>query len=216
MRITAGLTEVISGKLKSHKDLVHQNVAIKLLRHYGAGRHNFNVYVSGIGQPKTTKKCGPAGFSLLLLSAQDGRESLAEICNVMESSIRRGESLPEEINTAQIDKMLKAKLLASLHDNPIDKVSHPIAKGMIVGSRKGIRGNNRNTLSLRVLDPDILFMFGSSIQFDGYPPWQLANPEIFCADENLEDFGRHGRSIAYRIFLQGLHRYAGADIRLGR
>lgn len=174
-------------------------MATRLPLYYGTQRHTFNL--TGTRH----SKC-----SLLLLSAQDGRNSLADICNDLADLVGKGKISPDEIDTTQVEKMLQTILVASLDDS-----SRPEDKKVTADSYKGSL-SCKDTLSQRLLNPDILFVFGSRIQFEGYPPWQLASTEIFCTGEDITCFARRGSSARYRVFLQGLQRFAGADIKLGK
>lgn len=57
-------------------------------------------------------------------------------------------------------------------------------------------------------EPDLLILFGPSIELSGYPPWQLRLTEIFHVQDN------HG--VGYQVFLRALYNYANAQMRLGR
>lgn len=57
-------------------------------------------------------------------------------------------------------------------------------------------------------EPDLLVLFGPSIELAGYPPWQLRLTEIFHVQDN------HG--VGYQVFLRALYNYANAQMRLGR
>ncbi|KAI9798414.1 MAG: hypothetical protein M1833_004808 [Piccolia ochrophora] len=57
-------------------------------------------------------------------------------------------------------------------------------------------------------EPDLLVLFGPHVQLQGYPPWQVRLTEIFHAQDNT--------SVGYQVFLRALHKYAKAQMRLGR
>ncbi|KAK5699409.1 hypothetical protein LTR17_023256 [Elasticomyces elasticus] len=58
-------------------------------------------------------------------------------------------------------------------------------------------------------EPDLLIIFGDRILLDGYPPWQVRLTEIYGVQD-------HGGGVSYSVFLRGLMRYAGAEMRFGR
>lgn len=61
---------------------------------------------------------------------------------------------------------------------------------------------------LVVGEPDVVIIFGPTVDLDGFPPWQLRITEIFHMPDNEE--------VSYAVFLKGLERYAGCKINIGR
>ena len=59
-----------------------------------------------------------------------------------------------------------------------------------------------------IVEPDLLLLFGPHVTLDGYPPWQLRLAEIFHRPDN--------EGVEYLVWLQGLHRFAKAQMRFGR
>lgn len=57
-------------------------------------------------------------------------------------------------------------------------------------------------------EPDLLIIFGPYPDLIGYPPWQLRLTEIYCMKDN--------NGVGYQVFLKGLRKFAGAEMRLGR
>lgn len=57
-------------------------------------------------------------------------------------------------------------------------------------------------------EPDLLVLFGPSVELQGYPPWQLRLTEIFHVQDNS--------GVGYQVFLRALHSYAKAQMRFGR
>jgi dehydrodolichyl diphosphate syntase complex subunit NUS1 len=57
-------------------------------------------------------------------------------------------------------------------------------------------------------EPELLILFGPSVELSGYPPWQLRLTEIFHVQDN------HG--VGYQVFLRGLYNYANTQMRFGR
>jgi len=58
-------------------------------------------------------------------------------------------------------------------------------------------------------EPDLLLLFGDKAVLEGYPPWQVRLTEIFA----LQDWTG---GVGYHVFLRGLRRFGGAEMRFGR
>ena len=58
-------------------------------------------------------------------------------------------------------------------------------------------------------EPDLLLLFGDKAVLEGYPPWQVRLTEIFA----LRDWTG---GVGYHVFLRGLRKYGGAEMRFGR
>lgn len=57
-------------------------------------------------------------------------------------------------------------------------------------------------------EPDLLVLFGPTVELSGYPPWQLRLTEIFHVQDN--------NGVGYQVFLRALYNYANAQMRFGR
>lgn len=57
-------------------------------------------------------------------------------------------------------------------------------------------------------EPELLILFGSTVELDGYPPWQIRLTEIFNVQDN--------QGVGYQVFLRALYNYANAQMRIGR
>jgi len=57
-------------------------------------------------------------------------------------------------------------------------------------------------------EPELLILFGPTVELDGYPPWQIRLTEIY----NVQD----SQGVGYQIFLRALYNYANAQMRFGR
>jgi dehydrodolichyl diphosphate syntase complex subunit NUS1 len=57
-------------------------------------------------------------------------------------------------------------------------------------------------------EPDLLVLFGPTVELSGYPPWQVRLTEIFHVEDN------HG--VGYQVFLRALFNFANAQMRFGR
>ncbi|KAL5347345.1 hypothetical protein ACLOAV_007656 [Pseudogymnoascus australis] len=56
--------------------------------------------------------------------------------------------------------------------------------------------------------PELLILFGPTIELDGYPPWQISLTEIYNVQDN--------QGVGYQVFLRALYNYANAQMRFGR
>lgn len=57
-------------------------------------------------------------------------------------------------------------------------------------------------------EPDLLVLFSSHLDLQGYPPWQIRLTEIFHVPDSP--------GVGYQTFLRALHSYAKAHMKLGR
>lgn len=57
-------------------------------------------------------------------------------------------------------------------------------------------------------EPELLILFGPTVELDGYPPWQIRLTEIYNVQDN--------NGVGYQIFLRALYNYAQAQMRFGR
>jgi dehydrodolichyl diphosphate syntase complex subunit NUS1 len=57
-------------------------------------------------------------------------------------------------------------------------------------------------------EPDLLVLFGPTVELSGYPPWQVRLTEIFHVQDN--------QGVGYQVFLRALYNYANAQMRFGR
>jgi dehydrodolichyl diphosphate syntase complex subunit NUS1 len=108
-------------------------------------------------------------LSILLLSAEDGRDSLVDLTKTLTEMSQRSKISSSDIS--------------------IDLVHAEISES-VMG------------------EPDLLVLFGPSVELSGYPPWQLRLTEIFHVQDN------HG--VGYEVFLRALYNYANAQMRFGR
>jgi dehydrodolichyl diphosphate syntase complex subunit NUS1 len=68
------------------------------------------------------------------------------------------------------------------------------------------------TAQLRQLgqaEPDLVVLFSSTVDLDGFPPWLVRLAEIFHLPEN-------GGQVSYAVFLKALEHYAGAKFNVGK
>lgn len=57
-------------------------------------------------------------------------------------------------------------------------------------------------------EPELLILFGPTVELDGYPPWQIRLTEIFNVQDN--------QGVGYQVFLRALYNYANVQMRFGR
>ena len=57
-------------------------------------------------------------------------------------------------------------------------------------------------------EPDLLIIFGPTVQLQGYPPWHVRLSEIYHVQDNTV--------VGYQVFLRALHNYAKAQMKFGR
>lgn len=57
-------------------------------------------------------------------------------------------------------------------------------------------------------EPELLILFGPTVELDGYPPWQIRLTEIYNVQDN--------NGVGYQVFLRALYNYAQATMRFGR
>ncbi|KAK9458521.1 Decaprenyl diphosphate synthase-like protein [Lipomyces oligophaga] len=57
-------------------------------------------------------------------------------------------------------------------------------------------------------EPDLIILFGPSLDLDSFPPWPARLSEIYFSDFN--------NSVTYSVFLRGIRRYSDCQINIGR
>ncbi|TVY73513.1 Dehydrodolichyl diphosphate synthase complex subunit NUS1 [Lachnellula suecica] len=57
-------------------------------------------------------------------------------------------------------------------------------------------------------EPQLLILFGPTVELSGYPPWQLRLTEIFHVQDN--------QGVGYQVFLRALYNFADVQMRFGR
>ena len=108
-------------------------------------------------------------LSILLLSAEDGRDSLVDLTKTLTEMSQRSKISSGDISIDLVDAEISESVMG---------------------------------------EPDLLVIFGPTVELSGYPPWQLRLTEIFHVQDN------HG--VGYQVFLRALYNYANAQMRFGR
>ena len=108
-------------------------------------------------------------LSVLLISAEDGRDSLVDLTKTLTEMSQRSKLSANDINVELIDAELSESVMG---------------------------------------EPELLILFGPTVELSGYPPWQVRLTEIFHVEDN------HG--VGYQVFLRALYNFANAQMRFGR
>lgn len=197
--------------------MLYQVVTSKLALYYRSSLAQPLVCVSapqhGIYCPSPTRstleESNAASINLLLLSASDGRETLVNLTKSLAEMSQSGTLPLDDINVELIDAKINAII-----SQPLQSV--PDLADIDQGSSH-FNGRSAGPLLSSVKpEPDFLLIAGPYIKLDGYPPWQIRLTEIFCTGEKRSSITGRDKAVTYRIFLRGLHQYAGAEMRFGR
>jgi dehydrodolichyl diphosphate syntase complex subunit NUS1 len=108
-------------------------------------------------------------LSVLLLSAEDGRDSLVDLTKTLAEMSQRSKLAASDISVDLIDAEISESVMG---------------------------------------EPDLLVLFGPTVELSSYPPWQLRLTEIFHVQDN--------QGVGYQVFLRALYNYANAQMRFGR
>jgi dehydrodolichyl diphosphate syntase complex subunit NUS1 len=108
-------------------------------------------------------------LSVLLLSSEDGRDSLVDLTKTLTEMSQRSKISASDITQELVDAEIAESVMG---------------------------------------EPDLLVLFGPTVELSGYPPWQLRLTEIFHVQDNI--------GVGYQVFLRALYNYANAQMRFGR
>ena len=108
-------------------------------------------------------------LSILLLSSEDGRDSLVDLTKTLAEMSQRSKISSSDISIDLVDAEVSESVMG---------------------------------------EPDLLVLFGPTVELSGYPPWQLRLTEIFHVQDN--------NGVGYQVFLRALYNYANAQMRFGR
>lgn len=168
---------IITGILKAYVPATHRAVSKKLASYFGDQHPALTLrapHVPSMESTSSTPTSETQGSSLqhiniLLLSEEDGRDSLVDLTKTLAEMSQRGKLSSEDINADLIDAELSESVMG---------------------------------------EPDLLVLFGPSVELSGYPPWQVRLTEIFHVQDN--------QAVGYQVFLRALYNYANAQMRFGR
>ncbi|KAJ8603894.1 hypothetical protein MRB53_042029 [Persea americana] len=189
-----------SGMLKSQIPYLHKAVS-KVLRTYFPEQQAPSLQIRAPNQsaysPPPPNSHSSASISILLLSASDGEATLVDLTKTLTEMAQRGKIEPSDVTMELVDAEItesscnEPDLLIVLAPSGYHSVSHSsrarLSKSKVREARGGQSGNES-------FDDGA----GGDLWLRGYPPWQ----------DNVGS--------GYHVFLQALHRYAKAEMRIGR
>ncbi|EKD16855.1 uncharacterized protein L3040_001136 [Drepanopeziza brunnea f. sp. 'multigermtubi'] len=166
-----------TGILKAYVPATHRAVSRKLSSYFGPQQTVLSMRAPHIpsieSAPSTSTgenaRAPVKNLSVLLLSAEDGRDSLVDLTKTLAEMSQHSKISSNDIN--------------------IDLVDAEISESVMN-------------------EPELLILFGPTVELSGYPPWQIRLTEIFHVQDN------HG--VGYQVFLRALYNYANAQMRFGR
>ncbi|CZR53942.1 probable NUS1 Putative nuclear undecaprenyl pyrophosphate synthase [Phialocephala subalpina] len=166
-----------TGILKSYVPATHRAVSRKLSSYFGPQQPALSLRAphvpamesSSRTSPPEIPRSGVQHLSVLLLSAEDGRDSLVDLTKTLAEMSQRSKLAPNDINVDLVDAEISESIMG---------------------------------------EPDLLVLFGPSVELSGYPPWQVRLTEIFHVQDN--------QGVGYQVFLRALYNYANAQMRFGR
>jgi dehydrodolichyl diphosphate syntase complex subunit NUS1 len=164
------------GILKGYIPATHRAITRKLSSYFGDQQPVLSLrapHVPSLESTSTPTSDSPENhssqLSILLLSAEDGRDSIVDLTKTLAEMSQRGKLSPKDISLDLVDAEISESVMS---------------------------------------EPDLLILFGPSVELSGYPPWQVRLTEIFHVQDN------HG--VGYQVFLRALYNYANAQMRFGR
>jgi len=166
-----------TGILKGYVPATHRAVSRKLSSYFGPQQPALSLrapHVPSMESATSTPTSETGRFEVphlyvLLLSAEDGRDSIVDLTKTLAEMSQRSKLSPNDISVELVDAELSESVME---------------------------------------EPDLLVLFGPTLELSGYPPWQVRLTEIFHVQDN------HG--VGYQVFLRALYNYANAQMRFGR
>ena len=166
-----------TGMLKGYLPATHRAMSRKLSAYFGPQHPALSLRAphipaleSGSSTPTSESEgASPKQLSIMLLSAEDGRDSLVDLTKTLTEMSQRSKLAASDISQDLIDAEITECVMG---------------------------------------EPNLLMLFGPSVELSGYPPWQLRLTEIYHVQDN------HG--VGYQVFLRALYNYANAQMRFGR
>merc|ERR1711964_908129 len=149
-----------TGILKGYVPATHRTISRKLSSYFGPQQPALSLRAPHIPSMESasstpTSEAPRSNLSVLLLLAEDGRDSLVDL----------------------------TKTLAEMSQ-------HSKLSESVMG------------------EPELLILFGPTVELSGYPPWQIRLTEIFHVQDN--------QGVGYQVFLRALYNFANAQMRFGR
>lgn len=166
-----------AGILKGYVPATHRAVSRKLSSYFGPqppalslGAPHVPSMESAVSNPMSEiPRSAVQHLSVLLLSAEDGRDSLVDLTKTLAEMSQRSKISPADITVDLIDAEVTESVMG---------------------------------------EPDLLVLFGPTVELSGYPPWQIRLTEIFHVQDN--------EGVGYQVFLRALYNFAKAQMRFGR
>jgi len=164
------------GTLKGYVPATHRAVSRKLSSYFGPHHPAISLSAphvpsmeSAPSTPTSESQKSFSHLSVLLLSAEDGRDSLVDLTKTLAEMSQRSKLSLDDINQDLVDAELSESVMG---------------------------------------EPDLLVLFGPTVELSGYPPWQIRLTEIFHVEDN------HG--VGYQVLLRALYNFANVQMRFGR
>ncbi|ESZ92811.1 hypothetical protein SBOR_6798 [Sclerotinia borealis F-4128] len=166
-----------TGILKGYIPATHRAVVRKLASYFGPDHPALSLRAPHVPSMESSSAISTSDtlpgslqhISLLLISNEDGRDSLVDLTKTLTEMSQRGKIESNDISQELIDAEITESIMG---------------------------------------EPNLLILFGPTVELSGYPPWQLRLTEIFHVQDN------HG--VGYQVFLQALYNYGNAQMRFGR
>jgi dehydrodolichyl diphosphate syntase complex subunit NUS1 len=166
-----------TGILKGYVPATHRAVSRKLASYLGPDHPALTLRAPHMPSMESASNSptseGPRPpmqhLSVLLISAEDGRDSLVDLTKTLAEMSQRSKLSPEDISIDLVDAEITESVMG---------------------------------------EPELLVLFGPTVELLGYPPWQVRLTEIFHVQDN--------QGMGYQVFLRALYNYANAQMRFGR
>ena len=164
------------GALKHCIPATHKTVSRKFGSYFGATHPALSIRAPHIPSmesapttPLTEDTPSLGQLSILLISEEDGQDSIVDLTKTLTEMSQRGKISSDDINIELLDAELSESVMG---------------------------------------EPELLILFGPTVELDGYPPWQIRLTEIYNVQDN--------NGVGYQVFLRALYNYAQAQMRFGR
>ncbi|KAL2074039.1 hypothetical protein VTL71DRAFT_7817 [Oculimacula yallundae] len=163
-----------TGILKGYVPATHRAISRKLSSYFGPQQPALSLRAPHIPSMESasstpTSETPNSHLSVLLLSAEDGRDSLVDLTKTLAEMSQHSKLSPKDISIELVDAELSESVMG---------------------------------------EPELLILFGPTVELSGYPPWQVRLTEIFHVQDN--------NGVGYQVFLRALYNYANAQMRFGR
>lgn len=245
--------DYLTGALKTHIPELHRTIVKKLAAYYGFLAQQPTVYLYAPHHPiyspeliAPEMKKNHSAITVLLLSANDGRETLVDLTKTLAEMAQHGKISPHDISVKLVDAELSEIISPMPTPTPTqngDSISEDQGESTAVSAAKTTtqrivskagKDEHAQPASETVAvankesdhdpsapfikpEPDLLIVFGPYLKLDGYPPWAIRLTEIYCTgDKGDLVTSGGGETVEYQKFLKGLWRYAKAEMRFGR